>query len=153
MASGHAAPIEVRLGRSARLLFLLIALHAAGVAALAASALPAWLRLAPLPLLLWSCVHHARMHALRSVPDAIVALRLGADGALAAALRGGGWVAVSALPGSAILGFVVVLRAGGPARGRRTLVVTSDALAPGQWRALRLWLRWRAALSLGAGAD
>lgn len=171
--------ISLELRASRRLQLFLFVLHALAAGAVAATAWQAWASAAQPPagavelacmvalvvtfsaLLLFSLHHGTR-------PSAVSALRLGARGALAVRDRAGEWRDCRVRADSAVLPFVVVLRLEEvpPADGEQdrsrsglrrrsvgTLVLPADALVDRrQFRALRVWLRWRAGASGAAPA-
>ncbi|MFC5301105.1 protein YgfX [Azospira restricta] len=136
-------PVTVEIQPSRRLRAALLFAHLLAAAALVAGAIHYPLLLAGLPLLGVSLARAWR----RSLPQVF---RLGEDGALFRVAADGSDSPLELLPGAVVFGWLVVLRV--RAEGQRVpsaLVVLADCLPSGPFRALRVWLRWRAKFSGG----
>ncbi|MBK5914767.1 protein YgfX [Rhodocyclus purpureus] len=168
--------IFLELRASRRLQLFLFVLHALAAGAVVASAWQAWAAAAPpagtmqaavaCVLVLGALLLFSLYHGIR--PSPVSALRLGARGGLAVRDRSGEWRDCLVRADSAVLPCVVILRLeevppvdgkeeGSRSRLRRrrvgTLVLPADALVDRrQFRALRVWLRWRGGASGAAPA-
>lgn len=77
----------------------------------------------------------------------VEALRLGSQGELHCFLANGESVAAILVAESAVFEFLVVLRLRlGTSRRVSCLTLCRDSMSAGQFRRLRVWLRWRASL-------
>ncbi len=137
-------PVTVVIKPSRRLRVALVFVHALAAFALAVAAIPPVAALAGVLLIATSLVGACRL------PPPLV-YRLGDDGALDRLDADGEPSRLEILPGGWVVGWLAAIRvreAGGRDRRRMTtLLVLSDSLAPSAFRALRLWLRWRAKFS------
>ncbi|MDX9706954.1 MAG: hypothetical protein RBT86_05175 [Azospira sp.] len=158
-------PVVVRIGSSRRLRAALVFVHAAAAGALVFSALrlvahppalPASLAasfpLAVLPLavalvFLLACLPvFLLLRQLRPSPP--IRYRLGDDGTLSRIDREGEPVPLEILPGGFVAASLVVIRVREEGKGvTGALTVLADSLPASDFRALRLWLRWRARFS------
>jgi hypothetical protein len=132
-------PLGIELRRSRGLTWLLILLHLLAGGCLWLPPWPAaarWLLLAMVALSGW--------RALRA--SQVVGLRLGDRGELVLLSVAGDCPAVTVLPDTAVFSRLIVLRLReDDDRGRRrSLTLLPDSMPPGQFRLLRLWLRWLA---------
>jgi hypothetical protein len=133
--------LELRLAPSRRLLGALCALHFAGVAGLAGTALPATVMVPLSVLVLASLARQWRAHAA-----------LAARGGTRLEFRGEAWwlradgvdQQVRLRADSVVMPFMIVLRLQQAGRVR-SLVVLGDSLPRGQLRRLRVMLRLRGA--------
>jgi hypothetical protein len=153
-------PLVVELRRSLRLPAFLVALHlAAAIAVWLAQWPPALLPQAAIPPLLDLLVALSLWQSLRRLAaPAFSALRLGARGEFAARDAAGEWQDFLVDADSSLLPALVVLRLRAPGDdGRRdrapSLTIPIDGVADAaQFRALRVWLRWRAGASVAPNA-
>lgn len=134
-------PIQIELHRSRLLFAVLVLFHA--VAAVCVLVLPwPWpaRSLAGVPLLsLWFLWR-------RQFP--IAALRLGRRGELHCLLPDGERVSAAIAPESTVFEHLVVLRLTfDDSKSACSLALVSDSMPEGQFRRLRVWLRWRASVS------
>lgn len=148
-------PLVIELRRSARLRFFLCCLHSAAAASVWLAQWPAaWLPPPLIPILLDGLVAASLWQSLRRLATPRFGrLRLGARGELAASDAAGEWQEFSVSADSSLLPGLVVLRLralDAAAQGGRVLSLTlpADGVADReQFRALRVWLRWRAGAS------
>lgn len=134
-------PIHIELRRSRLLSFLLLFFHALAVGCLLALPWPVAAHLPLLGLLVVSAVL-----ALR--PSGIVGLRLAENGGIDCIFAGAGRVAAEVRPESTVFGGLIVLRLlVGEERRAKNLTLLPDSLTAGQFRVLRVWLRWCTAAS------
>jgi len=136
-------PLVLKLRRSRRLDILLLTMHAAALAAVGLAALPLWSR----SLLAAATIVSAWL-TMRGLggPERVCSLTLRADGLLDLERSSGLVGEASVLAQSTVTSWLTVLLLRRDAR-RETLAILPDALHPDDFRALRLWLRWRASLS------
>lgn len=137
-----AFPVRLELRRSRVILVLLVLLHA-----LAASCA---LFLLPGPLtargVVSGFVVFSLWRAMR--PSSIVALHLGERGELGLSFVDGSRRSAVVRPETTVFAQFVVLRLSEDDAGRATgrvhnLTLAADSMPAGQFRLLRLWLRWR----------
>ncbi len=130
-------PIHIELHRSRLLVVSLLLLHTLAIICVVVLPWPWQMRSLVCVLLCLSV-----SHALR--PSKMVSLRLSGQGRLDCRFADGERAAALLLPGSSVFHRLIVLRLQ-IADTRRTvnLVLLPDSIAKGQFRALRLWLRWR----------
>ncbi|MGE5321192.1 MAG: protein YgfX [Hyphomicrobiaceae bacterium] len=138
------------LRRSPTLALLIALVHGGGLACLPAVALVVWIKLALAAAVGVSLVLSLRRVALLCAPNAIVELGLGSDGTLQYVQQNGQGGHAVVLADSAVhaLMTVVRLQAEGE-RWARSVVVLPDSTDGEQFRRLRVWLRWQAALNPG----
>lgn len=138
-------PLRLKLRRSWQLAAVLCAVHAMALLCLPPVTIPLSAKLALTLALLYSLAHGMRHHALRSSPQAVVALTLYADGRLEQWRRDGSSVSGSISPQSCVFpGLVVLLCSREHSWRPVALTLLPDALAKDELRQLRSWLRWRA---------
>lgn len=86
-------------------------------------------------------------------PSRVASLNLHQDGRLECVLTEGGRAQASALSGSTVFPWLVVLRLRvDGARGVTSLALFPDHMAREEFRVLRLWLRWALISDSGAGS-
>lgn len=148
------AALRVRLQPSRQLGLLLCGGHAGAVALSWAASIPWWASLAVSLAVLASLAFCLRAHALRNGPRAVVGVELRLDGSGAIQDRRGHWREVGVLGSTFVSPLLTVLnlRLSG-AGGRRSLIVTPDALGADEFRRLRVWLRWRGMPADAQGSD
>lgn len=130
-------PLIVDIGDSNKRRIFLAATHLLAVMAVFLADLPAIFRGAGLALLVPSVVYY-----WRASPR--IRLRCGQDGALEI-WRNNRWNNVRLATSSVVLPGCTVLRIAGLDRRRlRNFVILSDSMPSGDWRKLRVWLRWLA---------
>ncbi len=134
-------PLTLQLHRSRRLDLLLASLHLAAMTATLLAALPLILR-----LLLLAAIAVAAGFTLRRLGRAACRLTLRGDGLLEIERDGAAAASAQVLAQSTVMNWLTVLLLRGE-RGREALTILPDALSSEDFRALRLWLRWRAELS------
>lgn len=164
-------PVVVRIGSSRRLRAALVFVHAAAAGALVFAALrlvahppalpaslaasfplavplpPAVLPLAVALVLLLTCLP-VLLLVRRLRPSPPIRYRLGDDGTLSRIDVEGEPVPLEILPGGFVAASLVVIRVREEGKGvTGALTVLADSLPASDFRALRLWLRWRARFS------
>jgi toxin CptA len=134
-------PIYIELHRSRLLLFLLLLFHA--LASGCVVVLPcSW----GLRFVLLGLIGISMLRVLR--PPDVVGLRLSESGELDCIFASGDRVACEILPDSTVFNWLVVLRYKLGEHSRPgSLALPTDSMSAGQFRVLRLWLRWRSATS------
>lgn len=136
-------PITIKLRRSRFLSFLMVLLHVLAGACLWVLPWPSATRqglLLVVALSLW--------HALR--PSKIVGLRLGERGELTLLSDDGDTIFVSPQADTAVFSQLIIVRTRDNDRSRlSSLVLLPDSMPAGQFRLLRLWLRWRVRVNPG----
>lgn len=136
-------PLTLTLRRSRQLDILLLTMHASALAGAGLAALPLWLR-----VLLAAAITASAWHQMwrLSGPRRICRLTLRADGLLDLERSSGLGGEAAVLAQSTVMSWLTVLLLRRDGR-REALAILADALGPDDFRALRLWLRWRAELS------
>ena len=143
MTSTHApTPAAILVGPS-RILTLWVVLAFAATTALSAWYLPLW---ATAGIVLASAVSAAsalRLHARRSHPQAVVALRCHSD-TIEIRVKSGHWIIGAILPGALISDMLTVVRIRDKdvAARVRYLVLMPDNVHQEDYRRLRVILRW-----------
>ena len=133
-------PHTLALHRSRHLVFLLLAVHAGALAAaLLADLIPV------LRSIVAVAITASAWLALRRNSGRVCALTLGSDGTLEVEHADGQRGRARVLAQSTVIAWVVVLLLRGEG-WRESLTILPDSLSPDDFRALRLWLRWRAKL-------
>jgi hypothetical protein len=130
-------PVHIELHRSRLLSLFLIFFHT--IAAVCVMSLPwHWVLQSLLGILLGVSI----WHTLR--PAEIVGLRLSERSGLDCILSAGDRIAVQILPDSTVFRHLLVLRLRLGDKGQvKSLVLLPDCMSSGQFRVLRLWLRWQ----------
>lgn len=140
-------PTQLALRRSQRLSILALVLHALAAYSLLLTPWP--------PVLLWPLLAMILASAWQALRHPfVVALRLGEDGKLTLLCGDGQQVSATVDQGTSVFSSLIVLRTRDEEQRRLpNLVLLPDSVSTGQFRQLRLWLRWCAALRADAGDD
>ena len=133
-------PLTLQLHRSRQLDLLLASVHLAAMTATLLAALPLIVR-----LLLLVAIAIAAGFTLWRLGRAACRITLRDDGLLEIERDGAAAGSAQVLAQSTVLNWLTVLLLRGD-RGRESLTILPDALSSDDFRALRLWLRWRAEL-------
>ena len=135
-------PVTLTLRPSRRLALLLLAVHGGALVLVAAIALPVWIKLALLPAIFWSA-----WRALKRIRGGqrIAFLMLRSDGRLDCTRCNDQVVEARIHPHTTVTPqlTVILLRID---KRIEPLVVLTDSLNAEEFRKLRLWLLWQAAL-------
>jgi len=136
--------LNLSLGPSRTLTWLLAGAHTVSAGALWAAPVPAgWAFAGSLAL----AVHLGwvlRQHAWRSARHALIELELLEDCSAAARTRVGEWKTYRIAASSFVSPRLTVLNLRPEhGLGRRAVLITSDNVDPNGFRRLRVWLRWR----------
>lgn len=136
--------LTIAAGPSRQLAILVAGMHGFAAAMFALLPLPSWIAVVVLPLLAASAWFTLRRDCLRSLPGALVGLRLQADRRCEFLTRSGDWREAELLGSSFVSPYLTVLNLR-PEGGRlaRHLVLLPDALEAEDFRRLRVWLKWR----------
>ncbi len=134
------SPLPLRCQPSRSLLGILLGLHLLAAAALFLAGLPDWARWAGVLTLAVGAAFQLRRQEtteLRLEPDGSLLLRSGEDE----------WRPAAVLAQTSVSPWLSVLRYRLEGEGRaRSLAVLPDSLPADDFRRLRVWLRWRAAV-------
>ena len=142
--------LRVSLKPSRQLALFLLAGHLVAAACVLSVALPLWLRILLLGLLLLSLSHSLLSQAWRLWPFSIVDLQFERDGAVFMQYANGKILEVQVLGSSFVAQYLsIILLKSSRSWFTRSVVLTPDMLAPKLFRALRVWLKWQ----LGRGAE
>jgi toxin CptA len=136
--------VQFQLRPSYLLAAVLCVAHGTVIAILAVLPLPPWSRLALVPLVLASAVHHVRRDALLRAASSGTALQLKGDGAVLTT-RAGNELVCKVLGDSFVTPYLTVLnlRPEG-ARFAHALIILPDSLETESFRRLRVRLKWDA---------
>lgn len=135
-------PQEFALGPSLQLAMLLVAGHVAAALLLATLPLTAGWQFAALLLLAAHCVWVVRGKALRRGGKAPAALRFDSREDVRVSFRDGRMQRGRLLGGSTVSRWLVLLDIRLDSGRRMAVPLMRDALGPGEYRRLRVWLRW-----------
>ncbi|MBV6476057.1 MAG: hypothetical protein KJZ92_08045 [Rhodocyclaceae bacterium] len=139
-------PHRLALSSSRRLATCLLLLHFAGLVGLFPLALPPGSKLAMSLAIIASCLVALRRHVLGLAATSVRELFLREDGSVEVTLANGDRYDAAVSGRSTIWPWLVILQLEGrDAARRQPLVILPDALAGGEWRVLRSWLRWKSA--------
>lgn len=129
----------------------LVVIHVGAAACLLALTLAIWIKLALAAALLGSLVATMRDSVLLSAPGSIMQLALNVDGALEILRRDGRRQTVEVTAQTAVFPFLaaITFKVLGE-RGTKSLLILPDMVGAAEFRRLRVWLRWRTAVSRGA---
>ena len=138
-------PTQLALRSSRRLSILSLVLHALAASSLVLLPWP--------PVLLWPLLVIILASAWQALKrPSVVALRLGQNGKLDLLYGDGQQVAATVDQGTSVFSNLIVLRTRDEEQRRLpNLVLLSDSVSVGQFRQLRLWLRWCVPLRAEAG--
>lgn len=130
---------------SVRLAVLLCATHFAAAVAVWWTPMPVWPQTALVIAIAASLVYYLARNAALHAPEAIVALEIKGDGAVAFQTRRGEWLHCELLPSSFVSRnlTIVNLRPHGR-RYARHVILVPDNVDARDFRRLRVWLRWAA---------
>lgn len=147
--TGH-PPLRLELRGSPALTGLTVALHAVAAVILLAVLTPVagWWAAGVLAML---ALVEVRERTALTASRAPASLCLGRDGGFALRLRSGAESGATVAARRYVSRWIVVLTLEFPTRGRRTILVARDMLAPEAFRQLRLWSLW-SRLPASAGA-
>lgn len=139
-------PLQLILKPSRQLAMLLVLLHLAALGSLVPLDLPIWLRLAAGGVVVLSAMASIRRHAFLSTPHSVRELTLAADGSVEAVRPDRSrFPAVVSLQSTVFPWLVVLLLRTSGSRRLLPVVIVPDTLHGDELRALRSWLRWKAA--------
>ncbi|NTV94183.1 MAG: hypothetical protein HGA75_02055 [Thiobacillus sp.] len=134
------ATLTLHVSASSRLRLVVASLHVLAACAVLGADLAAGFQVAILAVLIGSLVR-----SLRPAPPVVLCCQ--PDGALSVGAGEAGQT-VEILPDTVVLAWLVVLRYRSTAGTRPdTVVILGDSLDREEFRRLRIWLKWRAALS------
>lgn len=134
--------LHVTLQPSRLLAVMLFVIHGAAIAALALSAMPAWVKTALILLLALNLFHQSRRHALLREAESVVEFSLAENGILLGQ-RDGRQIAGKLLGNSMVISHLCVMNVlPQGARFSRSIVILPDNLDAEIFRRLRVKLRW-----------
>ena len=136
---------RIQINPSPTLLFALCAAHVAAAAAIGFAALPLWLKCILMAAIAAGLVWSLYSRALLRPGWAIVALEISVAGQISFLTRRGSWHACVLLGTTYVSPHVTILNLRGEDRRlSRHVVLVPDNVDPGDFRRLRVWLRWAA---------
>jgi len=135
--------LYVTVAASRKLVWVLVGLHGAAIAALAAASMPMPAKVVAIGAILWTGIRETRRHALRVGKDACVALRFRQAGRCEVLCRDGKRIEGNIHGGSYVLPALTIVRLLQQGRSSSfTVVLLPDAVSADAMRRLRVWLRW-----------
>ena len=146
MTSRVNSRLRIRVGRSRLLAGALFGVHCAAAAGVLASALPTAAAAALLSLLLANLAFHLRRHAWLTSSSSVVGIELSETLEVDIEDRSGRRLTGTVLGTTFVAPWLIALNT--KLEGRRlprTLVIMPDATDRENFRAARVWLRWRKA--------
>ncbi|MFN7086842.1 MAG: protein YgfX [Burkholderiales bacterium] len=135
--------LKLSIRRSRSLAWLLLAAHVAALALLWPLAVPPWLKVLAALALVASLLFFLARVAWLGTPQAVTAIEIGDDDAIAVRTRDGAWHSCRLARDSFVSAqlTIVVLRQENR-RGAKHIVLVPDNVDAGDFRRLRVWLRW-----------
>jgi len=141
----------MKLRPSRQMSIALTLLHLGALACLAPLAFSVWLKVPLVLAVVASLMVALRRSALLLAGDSVVALDPKDDGMLRYVLRNGDEVEADVLADTAVYPFAAAIwMRDRDQRRTRSVLVLSDAIDAESFRRLRVWLRWRSAVSRDA---
>ena len=136
--------LTIKLSPSIWLAGLLTAMHGLALALIWLLPFDQWLKIAAVLLLLVSLIYHVRRDAMRTSPNAILALKISPECRCSVQVRSGDWFEAQLLPTSFVSPYLTILNLRfDHARLVKHVVILPDAIDAEQFRKLRVLLRWR----------
>jgi toxin CptA len=134
---------RIAIGRSARLTWLLIVAHAGAAALLWPLALALWIKAAIAVAIVASLLFFLNQAALLTLPEAVIAIEIHEQGTMALQTRRGDWHECKLSGDSFVSDWLTILVLAQEDRRRaRHVVIVPDNVDAGDFRRLRVWLRW-----------
>ena len=134
----------IKLRPSLWLAGMLTAMHGITLALIWLLPFDLWLKIAAVLLLLVSLIYHVRRDAMRTSPNAILALQISPECRCSVQARSGDWFEAQLLPTSFVSPYLTILNLRfDHARLVKHVVILPDAIESEQFRQLRVLLRWR----------
>jgi toxin CptA len=134
---------RIAIRRSARLTWLLIVAHAGAAALLWPLALAIWIKAAIVAAIVASLLFFLNQVALLTLPEAVIAVEIHEEGTMALQTRRGEWHECKLSGDSFVSDWLTILVLAQEHRRRaRHVVVMPDNVDAGDFRRLRVWLRW-----------
>ena len=136
--------MKITLQPSRILTAILVFAHGAAIAMVMLAGMPLWLESVAIAALAASLVFDVRQTALLRAPDAVIALEITPDDKLSIHTRRGEWIECEVLGSTYVISFLTILNLKGVDSGRnKRAVILPDSLDAGDFRKLRVWLRWK----------
>lgn len=137
-------PLVLSLRPSRSLVALLGVLHGLAVLATASADIPALFRWALMAALFANLLRVLGRYARLTDRASIVTMIADKDGTLQCSTKAGFEANAEVLPFTAVLSYAIFVRIRFDGERRsRSIALLQDSLPPDQFRALRLWLRWK----------
>ncbi len=134
---------RIAIGRSARLTWLLILAHAGAVALLWPLAMAIGIKAVLAAMIIASLAFFLRHAALLTASEAVIAVEIHEQGAMSLQTRRGEWHECKLSGDSFVSDWLTILVLAQENRRRaRHVVITPDNVDAGDFRRLRVWLRW-----------
>ncbi len=137
--------LKLTIGQSRYLVWLLLLAHAGAMALLWPLALPAWGKAAIILAVIASLVFFLGHVALLRTPQAVLAIEIRESGEIAIRTRCGVWYDCRLSGDSFVSAWLTIMVLEQEnRRAARYVVITPDNVDAGDFRRLRVWLRWAA---------
>jgi toxin CptA len=134
---------RIAIRRSGRLTWLLTLAHAGAVALLWPLAMAIWIKAAIAVVVIASLWFFLSQVALLLLPEAVMAVEIHEQGTMALQTRRGEWHECKLAGASFVSDWLTILVLDQENRRRaRYVVITPDNVDAGDFRRLRVWLRW-----------
>jgi toxin CptA len=134
---------RIAIRRSARLTWLLILAHAGAAALLWPLAMAVWIKAVIAAAVIANLLFFLAYVALLTTPEAVIAVEFHEQGKIALRTRRGEWHECKLSGDSFVADWLTILVLAQENRRRaRYVVITPDNVDAGDFRRLRVWLRW-----------
>jgi len=122
----------------------LVLAHGAAIAMIVMAGMAPWLDALAIAALAASLVFNVRQSALLRATDAVIGLEITSDDKFSIQTRRGGWIECEVLGSTYVISFLAILNLKRTDSGKIThAVILPDSLDAGEFRKLRVWLRWK----------
>ena len=122
----------------------LVLAHGAAIAMIVMAGMAPWLDALAIAALVASLVFSVRQSALLRATDAVIGLEITSDDKFSIQTRRGGWIECEVLGSTYVISFLAILNLKRTDSGKIThAVILPDSLDAGEFRKLRVWLRWK----------
>ncbi len=122
----------------------LVLAHGVAIAMIVMAGMAPWLDALAIAALVASLVFSVRQSALLRATDAVIGLEITSDDKFSIQTRRGGWIECEVLGSTYVISFLAILNLKRTDSGKIThAVILPDSLDAGEFRKLRVWLRWK----------
>ncbi len=122
----------------------LVLAHGVAIAMIVMAGMAPWLEAPAIAARVASLVFSVRQSALLRATDAVIGLEITSDDKFSIQTRRGGWIECEVLGSTYVISFLAILNLKRTDSGKIThAVILPDSLDAGEFRKLRVWLRWK----------